>query len=148
MSSTTPARGRCCSTIPSPEPSSRCEQSWAPSPGATLSPMERRDHATHSYEEPIAAGRAPPQRRRSLRLLLPGLYIGHDGLSKGVRQSASEFADCLRRIATIYGITGNDRELVAAPLFHEAPALFALLQIFGGGTVIVTSELRRPTYSR
>jgi acyl-CoA synthetase (AMP-forming)/AMP-acid ligase II len=29
---------------------------------------------------------------------------------------------------------------VAAPLFHEAPALFGLLQIFRGGTVIVTSD--------
>jgi acyl-CoA synthetase (AMP-forming)/AMP-acid ligase II len=50
------------------------------------------------------------------------------------------FADCLRRVATVYGITADDREFVAAPLFHEAPTLFALCQLFCGGTVIVTSD--------
>jgi acyl-CoA synthetase (AMP-forming)/AMP-acid ligase II len=29
---------------------------------------------------------------------------------------------------------------MAAPLFHEAPALFTLLQIFRGGTVVVTND--------
>ena len=43
-------------------------------------------------------------------------------------------------VSTVYGITADDRQLVAAPLFHEAPTLFALCQLFCGGTVIVTSD--------
>jgi acyl-CoA synthetase (AMP-forming)/AMP-acid ligase II len=69
-----------------------------------------------------------------------GYTSGTTGFPKGCVNPHREFADCLRRMATIYGITPEDRELVAAPLFHEAPALFSLLQLFRGGTVIVTSD--------
>ena len=100
------------------------------------------DHATHSYETLIAAGReAPPSTPADLSACyFQGYTSGTTGFPKGCVNPHREFADCLRRIATIYGITEDDRELVAAPLFHEAPALFALLQIFRGGTVIVTSD--------
>jgi len=100
------------------------------------------DHATHSYETMIAAGReAPPSTPADLSACyFQGYTSGTTGFPKGCVNPHREFADCLRRIATIYGITEDDRELVAAPLFHEAPALFALLQIFRGGTVIVTSD--------
>ena len=81
------------------------------------------------------------QREGSRQNSIGGGYTsGTTGFPKGCVNPHREFADCLRRIATIYGITEDDRELVAAPLFHEAPALFALLQIFRGGTVIVTSD--------
>jgi len=69
-----------------------------------------------------------------------GYTSGTTGLPKGCVNPHREFADCLRRMATIYGFNADDRELVAAPLFHEAPALFALLQLFRGGTVIVTAD--------
>src|SRR6266481_5837337 len=100
------------------------------------------DHTTHSYEALIAAGReAPPSTPADLSACyFQGYTSGTTGFPKGCVNPHREFADCLRRIATIYGITEDDRELVAAPLFHEAPALFALLQIFRGGTVIVTSD--------
>jgi acyl-CoA synthetase (AMP-forming)/AMP-acid ligase II len=100
------------------------------------------DHATHLYETLIAAGReAPPSTLADLSACyFQGYTSGTTGFPKGCVNPHREFADCLRRIATIYGITEDDRELVAAPLFHEAPALFALLQIFRGGTVIVTSD--------
>jgi acyl-CoA synthetase (AMP-forming)/AMP-acid ligase II len=100
------------------------------------------DHATHSYEALIAVGReASPSTSADLSACyFQGYTSGTTGFPKGCVNPHREFADCLRRIATIYGITENDRELVAAPLFHEAPALFALLQLFRGGTVIVTSE--------
>ena len=100
------------------------------------------DQETHSYEALIDAGRdAPPSTPADLSACyFQGYTSGTTGFPKGCVNPHREFADCLRRIATIYGITENDRELVAAPLFHEAPALFALLQIFRGGTVIVTSD--------
>jgi len=96
----------------------------------------------HSYEALIAAGsETPPAEPADLSACyFLGYTSGTTGFPKGCVNPHREFADCLRRIATIYNITEDDRELVAAPLFHEAPALFALLQIFRGGTVIVTSE--------
>jgi acyl-CoA synthetase (AMP-forming)/AMP-acid ligase II len=86
------------------------------------------DHATHSYESLIAAGReTPPSAPADLSACyFQGYTSGTTGFPKGCVNPHREFADCLRRIATIYGITEDDRELVAAPLFHEAPALFAL----------------------
>jgi acyl-CoA synthetase (AMP-forming)/AMP-acid ligase II len=98
--------------------------------------------ATHSYEALIASGsETPPSEPADLSACyFQGYTSGTTGFPKGCVNPHREFADCLRRIATIYDITEDDRELVAAPLFHEAPALFALLQIFRGGTVIVTSD--------
>src|SRR5882757_9113545 len=96
----------------------------------------------HSYERLVDAGRdVDPAVPADLNTCyFQGYTSGTTGFPKGCVNPHREFADCLRRIATIYGITEDDRELVAAPLFHEAPALFALLQIFRGGTVIVTSD--------
>ena len=97
---------------------------------------------TQSYEALIAAGaETPPSVPADLSACyFQGYTSGTTGFPKGCVNPHREFADCLRRIATIYGISEDDRELVAAPLFHEAPALFALVQIFRGGTVIVTSD--------
>jgi len=100
------------------------------------------NHTANSYETLVGSGRqAPPATPADLSACyFLGYTSGTTGFPKGCVNPHREFADCLHRIATIYGITENDRELVAAPLFHEAPALFALLQIFRGGTVIVTSD--------
>ena len=97
---------------------------------------------TLGYEGLVASGQdTPPSVPADLsRLFFQGYTSGTTGFPKGCVNPHREFADCLRRIATIYGITEDDRELVVAPLFHEAPALFALLQIFRGGTVIVTGD--------
>jgi len=99
--------------------------------------------AAHSYEALVASGsETPPSEPADLSACyFQGYTSGTTGFPKGCVNPHWEFADCLRRIATIYKITEDDRELVAAPLFHEAPALFALLQIFRGGTVIVTSDV-------
>jgi acyl-CoA synthetase (AMP-forming)/AMP-acid ligase II len=99
-------------------------------------------HGTYSYEALIAAGQeTPPSEPADLSACyFQGYTSGTTGFPKGCVNPHREFADCLRRIATIYNISENDRELVVAPLFHEAPALFALSQIFRGGTVIVTSD--------
>jgi acyl-CoA synthetase (AMP-forming)/AMP-acid ligase II len=98
--------------------------------------------STRSYEALVTAGSdTPPAEPADLSACyFQGYTSGTTGFPKGCVNPHREFADCLRRIATIYDITADDRELVAAPLFHEAPALFALLQIFRGGTVIVTSD--------
>jgi acyl-CoA synthetase (AMP-forming)/AMP-acid ligase II len=98
----------------------------------------------HSYEAMIASGKeTPPSVPADLSACyFQGYTSGTTGFPKGCVNPHREFADCLRRIATVYGITEDDRELVAAPLFHEAPALFALSQLFRGGTVIVTSDTR------
>lgn len=69
-----------------------------------------------------------------------GYTSGTTGFPKGCVNPHRSFADCLRRLRIIYGISPSDVELVAAPLFHEAPALFALTQMFCGGTVIVTGD--------
>jgi acyl-CoA synthetase (AMP-forming)/AMP-acid ligase II len=97
---------------------------------------------TYSYEAFIASGsEKPPSVPADLSACyFQGYTSGTTGFPKGCVNPHREFADCLRRIATIYNITEADRELVAAPLFHEAPALFALSQILRGGTVIVTSD--------
>jgi acyl-CoA synthetase (AMP-forming)/AMP-acid ligase II len=97
---------------------------------------------TYSYEALIAAGaEVEPDVPADLdACYFQGYTSGTTGFPKGCVNPHRAFADCLRRMATIYGITANDREFVAAPLFHEAPALFSLLQLFCGGTVIVTSD--------
>jgi acyl-CoA synthetase (AMP-forming)/AMP-acid ligase II len=97
----------------------------------------------HSYEALVASGsETPPSEPADLSACyFQGYTSGTTGFPKGCVNPHREFADCLRRIATIYKITEDDRELVAAPLFHEAPALFALLQIFRGGTVVITNDV-------
>lgn len=69
-----------------------------------------------------------------------GYTSGTTGFPKGCVNPHRAFADCLRRMGGIYNATDNDVELVAAPLFHEAPALFALTQLFFGGTIVVTAD--------
>lgn len=96
----------------------------------------------YSYEALIEAGaEVMPDVPADLdACYFQGYTSGTTGFPKGCVNPHRGFADCLRRMATIYGINANDREFVAAPLFHEAPALFSLLQLFCGGTVVVTSD--------
>jgi acyl-CoA synthetase (AMP-forming)/AMP-acid ligase II len=69
-----------------------------------------------------------------------GYTAGTTGFPKGCVNPHREFADCLRRLGVVYGITDADIELVAAPLFHEAPALFALTQIMRGGSLVIPRD--------
>lgn len=96
----------------------------------------------HSYEHLVETGaEVEPHVPADLEACyFQGYTSGTTGFPKGCVNPHREFADCLRRIAAVYGITAHDREFVAAPLFHEAPVLFALTQLFCGGTVIVTSD--------
>jgi acyl-CoA synthetase (AMP-forming)/AMP-acid ligase II len=95
-----------------------------------------------SYERLIEAGRevAAETPADLSACYFQGYTSGTTGMPKGCVNPHWEFVDCLRRIATLYGITESDCEVVAAPLFHAAPAVFALLQLFRGGTVVVTAD--------
>lgn len=99
------------------------------------------DGANKTYEGLIASGKDVELEPSDLNAcFFQGYTSGTTGFPKGCVNPHREFADCMRRMATVYAITENDIELVPAPLFHEAPALFCLLQIFRGGTVVVTKE--------
>ena len=69
-----------------------------------------------------------------------GYTSGTTGFPKGCVNPHRRFADCLKRMARVYEVTTQDVLLMAAPLFHEAPALFLLTQLFAGGTVVVTAD--------
>jgi acyl-CoA synthetase (AMP-forming)/AMP-acid ligase II len=71
-----------------------------------------------------------------------GYTSGTTGAPKGCVVPQREFVECLQNVATLYGIDARDIELVVAPLFHEAPAVFALLQLLRGGVVVVTPDSR------
>jgi acyl-CoA synthetase (AMP-forming)/AMP-acid ligase II len=69
-----------------------------------------------------------------------GYTAGTTGFPKGCVNLHRGFVDFFKRTALLWSITPRDVELVPAPLFHEAPTLFAMTQIFRGGTVVVTKE--------
>ncbi len=72
--------------------------------------------------------------------LFQGYTSGTTGAPKGCVVRHEEFGDCLHNVATLYGIDALDIELVVAPLFHEAPAIFALAQHMRGGSVVVSAD--------
>jgi acyl-CoA synthetase (AMP-forming)/AMP-acid ligase II len=69
-----------------------------------------------------------------------GYTAGTTGFPKGCVNLHRGFVDFFKRVALLWNITSEDVELVPAPLFHEAPTLFSMLQIFRGGSVVVTRE--------
>ena len=105
--------------------------------------LETADKLTSHYEQLIADSRvldwamdvADPE-----ACYFQGYTAGTTGFPKGCVNPHREFADCLRRMGLVYGITDTDIELVAAPLFHEAPALFALTQIMRGGCLVIPKD--------
>jgi acyl-CoA synthetase (AMP-forming)/AMP-acid ligase II len=77
-----------------------------------------------------------------------GYTAGTTGFPKGCVNLHRGFVDFFKRIALLYSITPRDVELVPAPLFHEAPTLFAMTQIFRGGAVVVTRDTQPPDILR
>jgi len=69
-----------------------------------------------------------------------GYTAGTTGFPKGCVNLHGRFVDFFKRCALLYGIGPDDVEIVAAPLFHEAPTLFMMTQVFRGGTLVVTAE--------
>ena len=94
------------------------------------------------YDELVGAGEeAPPASKADPEAsYFQGYTSGTTGFPKGCVNPHGRFAGQLQRIAKLYGIGSSDVTLTAAPLFHEAPALFALSQLLSGGTVVVTSD--------
>jgi acyl-CoA synthetase (AMP-forming)/AMP-acid ligase II len=62
---------------------------------------------------------------------------GTTGAPKGCVQSHRGFVDHHWRCHDGFGFGPDDVMLIPGPLFHEAPALFSLAQLFFGGTVVV-----------
>jgi acyl-CoA synthetase (AMP-forming)/AMP-acid ligase II len=69
-----------------------------------------------------------------------GYTAGTTGLPKGCVNSHAGFVNHHKRCLPIMRVNTNDIQLVPAPLFHEAPTLFSLMQIFVGGTLIITGN--------
>ncbi len=94
------------------------------------------------YEDLVEAGiesQASVGADRSA-IFFQGYTSGTTGAPKGCVVPQGEFVECLQKIASLYGIDACDVELVVAPLFHEAPVIFALLQHLRGGTVVITKD--------
>lgn len=77
-----------------------------------------------------------------------GYTAGTTGFPKGCVNVHRGFVDFFKRTALLWTIGPKDVELVPAPLFHEAPTLFAMTQIFRGGAVVVTKETQPPDILR
>lgn len=74
--------------------------------------------------------------------LYQGYTSGTTGRPKGCMQRHGAFVEHYKRSFTVYGHAHDDVTLIPGPLFHEAPTLFTLAQLFYGGTVVVL-----PTFS-
>lgn len=62
---------------------------------------------------------------------------GTTGFPKGCVQSHQAFVEHHWRTHEAFGFGPRDTMLIPGPLFHEAPALFSLAQIFFDGTLVV-----------
>ena len=66
-----------------------------------------------------------------------GYTSGTTGRPKGCLQRHGAFVEHYKRSFTVYRHGSDDVMLTPGPLFHEAPTLFTLAQLFYGGTVVV-----------
>jgi acyl-CoA synthetase (AMP-forming)/AMP-acid ligase II len=66
-----------------------------------------------------------------------GYTSGTTGRPKGCGQTLGAFVGHYRRSFALYRHDDQDVMLMPGPLFHEAPALFSLAQLFYGGTVLL-----------
>ncbi len=62
---------------------------------------------------------------------------GTTGTPKGCVVDQAAFVNGFKRIAIAFHLQREDVHVVPAPLFHEAPAFYALLTLFIGGSVCV-----------
>ena len=95
-----------------------------------------------NYEELLKAAspEAPEQDADVEGCFFQGYTAGTTGFPKGCVNLHGRFVAFFKRCAMLYEIGPDSIEIVGAPLFHEAPTLFMLTQVFRGGTVIVTAD--------
>lgn len=70
-------------------------------------------------------------------IFFQGYTSGTTGRPKGCLQTLAAFVTHFRRSFYLYGHDADDIMLLPGPLFHEAPTLFGLAQLFYGGTVVI-----------
>ena len=91
-----------------------------------------------SYGMLVAAGSAAePAQVSSSEPFYQGYTSGTTGLPKGCLQTQAAFVDHFKRSLYHFDHRHDGVMLIGGPLFHEAPALFSLAQLFYGGTVVV-----------
>jgi len=95
-----------------------------------------------SYEALLqtASAKAPDEDADVEGCFFQGYTAGTTGFPKGCVNLHGHFVDFFKRCAMIYDIGSSSIEIIGAPLFHEAPTLFMMTQVFRGGTVVVTSD--------
>ncbi|TQS46148.1 class I adenylate-forming enzyme family protein [Cryptosporangium phraense] len=74
-----------------------------------------------------------------------GYTSGTTGRPKGCVQTLGAFVEHFRRSFGLYRHDADDVMLMPGPLFHEAPALFSLAQLYYGGTVLLLSRFDAAT---
>jgi len=65
-----------------------------------------------------------------------GYTSGTTGAPKGCLQLHSAFVNLFKRALLLYNTNSSQTMLIPGPLFHEAPVLLTLAQLFYGGTVV------------
>ncbi len=91
-----------------------------------------------SYDVLVSAGSAAePAQVPASAPFFQGHTSGTTGLPKGCLQTQTAFVDHFKRSLYHFDHRHDDVMLIGGPLFHEAPALFSLAQLFYGGTVVV-----------
>jgi acyl-CoA synthetase (AMP-forming)/AMP-acid ligase II len=95
-----------------------------------------------SYEGEIAKASAEPPAVEADpdTCFFQGYTAGTTGQPKGCVNPHRGFVDFFKRLTWFYGIGPEDVEVTPAPLFHEAPTLYTMMQIFVGGTVVVVAD--------
>lgn len=66
-----------------------------------------------------------------------GYTSGTTGFPKGCIQTHAAFIDVFKLSAFVYPIGESETMLIPGPLFHEAPTLFTLGQLYYGGSVVL-----------
>lgn len=96
----------------------------------------------NSYEELLEkeSDARPLEKADPDECFYQGYTSGTTGLPKGCVNLHGRFMAQLLRLVAAYGITADDVHLIVAPIFHEAPVLFALTQLVAGGTVVLVTD--------
>ena len=91
-----------------------------------------------SYESLLDAGRDDePKQVAPTEPFFQGYTSGTTGSPKGCLQTQRAFVDHFKRSLYHFDHRDDAVMLIGGPLFHEAPALFTLAQLFYGGTVVI-----------